>query len=73
MFENVYNGLFTSLAPGHGINTDTFLLMGIFMCVSIEDNSAGGGVYSTFGDGSEKGKELSNIYKVTVCLVKLIE
>ena len=43
MFENVYNGLFTSLAPGHGINTDTFLLMGIFMCVSIEDNSAGGG------------------------------
>ena len=43
MFENVYNGLFTSLAPGHGINTDTFLLMGIFMCVSIEDNSVGGG------------------------------
>ena len=42
MFENVYNGLFTSLAPGHGINTDTFLLMGMFMCVNIGDNSMGG-------------------------------
>ena len=43
IFEDVWIGFPTTLAPGYGINTDTFLLMGIFMCVSIEDNSVGGG------------------------------
>ena len=42
MFEGVLIGFPTTLAPGYGINTDTFLLMGMFMCVNIGDNSMGG-------------------------------